>query len=256
MTAQRSLVVSLHDAHPGSCQWIGRQVEALADWGVPTTSILVVPRWHEDPTINFEPFGGDRGFIDRVTAWQRAGHELVLHGYYHRRVGPQARDTLANVFWTRLYTNNEAEFLDLPENEAKARIADGLRLFASLGWKASGFIAPAWLMASYLPNLLQTMGFHYTNRLRDFQPLQNATQPIASQSLCWSTRAGWRRVLSQIWNPCLFRRLSAKMCLLRFSLHPNDFCHKSIRSQIHSLVQAALQAGYRPTTYHSIATTN
>ncbi len=83
----------------------------------------------------------DRGFCDTVSGWQTGGHEIVLHGYFHdRRESPPEK--LSTLFWTRLYTNREAEFLDLPREAARQRLEKGRSLFASLGWRATRFCRP------------------------------------------------------------------------------------------------------------------
>ena len=44
--AQKSLIVSLHDVHPGSQAQIAEQMAFLADHGITRSSILVVPEFH------------------------------------------------------------------------------------------------------------------------------------------------------------------------------------------------------------------
>ena len=240
---EKSLIVSLHDAHPGSRRQIAEQVAFLAKYGVTRSSILVVPEFHHGAAA-----GADADFRAAVSAWQAAGHEIVLHGYFHdRKESP--REALASLFWTRLYTNREAEFLDLPREAAQERLARGRKLFESLGWRATGFVAPAWLMAEGLPNLLAEMGFGYTTRLTEIIPLLPGTNRlITSQSLCYSTRASWRRLASALWNKNLFGRLR-ETNLIRLSLHPRDLEFPLMRRQIDQIVRAALKRGFAPTTY-------
>jgi predicted deacetylase len=239
----KTLIVSLHDAHPGSRAAIAEQIAFLGAYGITRTSILVVPEFHHQG-----PVTRDAEFCQAVSAWQEAGHELVLHGYFHdRRESPT--ETLGTIFWTRLYTNREAEFLDLPSAAARARLERGRALFDSLGWKARGFVAPAWLMAPHLPALLAEMGFSYTTRLREVMPLRAcAGGPIASQSLCYSTRSGWRPLVSCAWNKRLFAR-RRETSLIRLSLHPRDLEFPLIRRQVDQIVRAALTRGFRPATY-------
>jgi predicted deacetylase len=242
--ADKSLIVSLHDAHPGSRAAIEEQLCFLAGYGVTQTSILVVPEFHHEGSVV-----ADKTFCDAVSAWQAAGHEIVLHGYFHdRRASP--RETLGTLFWTRLYTSREAEFLDLPLDEARVRLRRGRELFAAQGWNVRGFIAPAWLMAPHLPGLLAETGFAYTNRLGDIVPLprDRAPVPIVSQSLCYSTRAGWRRFASALWNKQLFGKLR-ETNLVRLSLHPRDLEFKLLRRQIDQILRASFRRGFQPTTY-------
>jgi len=239
----RTLIVSLHDAHPGSRAAIADQLAFLATYGIRTTSILIVPDFH-----HAGPASKDAMFCEAASAWQGQGHELVLHGYFHDRLN-SPRETLATLFWTRLYTSREAEFLDLPPETARLRLERGRALFASQGWRAGGFIAPAWLMAPGLTNLLAELGFAYTTRLREIIPLlPGVNRLVASQSLCYSTRASWRRVASGIWNKHLFGRLRETR-LVRLSLHPRDLEFPLMRRQIDQILRASLKRGFQPTTY-------
>jgi predicted deacetylase len=242
----KSLIVSLHDAHPGSRAQIAEQVAFLAGYGITRSSILVVPEFHHAGSV-----AGDAAFCEEVSRWQSGGHEIVLHGYFHDRL-ESPRETLATVFWTRLYTNREAEFLDLPPATARQRLERGRALFDSLGWRSTGFVAPAWLMADGLTNLLAEMGFAYTTRLGEIIPLlaggDHANRVKSSQSLCYSTRAGWRRFASALWNKQLYGRLR-ETDLVRLSLHPRDLEFSLMRRQIDQILRASLKRGFQPTTY-------
>jgi predicted deacetylase len=242
-SASKSLIVSLHDAHPGSHAQIAEQVAFLADYGVKCSSILVVPEFHHRGSVL-----RDGAFCDAVSGWQAQGHELVLHGYFHdRRESPPEK--LSTVFWTRFYTNREAEFLDLPRESARQRLENGRALFESLGWRSTGFVAPAWLMAEGLTNLLAEMGFAYTTRVGEIIPLLPGVNRVkSSQSLCYSTRAGWRRFTSGVWNKYLYGRLRDTE-LVRLSLHPRDLEFPLMRRQIDQIIRASLKRGFHPTTY-------
>jgi len=243
VSAPKTLIVSLHDAHPGSHDAIAEQIRFLAEYGITRTSILVVPEFHHRGSVL-----ADKRFCDAVSGWQEKGHEIVLHGYFHdRRESPPEK--LSTLFWTRLYTNREAEFLDLPLETARLRIERGRALFAAQGWRARGFIAPAWLMAPGLTNLLAELGFSYTNRLGEIVPLLPGTHRlVASQSLCYSTRSSWRRFASAFWNKHLFGRLR-ETDLVRLSLHPRDLEFQLMRRQIDQILRASFRRGFQPTTY-------
>ena len=222
---------------------IAEQVAFLAAYGITRSSILVVPEFHHRGSVL-----RDGHFCDAVSGWQAQGHEIVLHGYFHdRRESPP--ENLSTVFWTRLYTNREAEFLDLPRETARLRLEKGRSLFNSLGWRATGFVAPAWLMADGLANLLAEMGFAYTTRVGEIIPLRPGLNQIkSSQSLCYSTRAGWRRFASGVWNKYLYGRLR-ETDLIRLSLHPRDLEFPLMRRQIDQILRASLKRGFQPTTY-------
>jgi predicted deacetylase len=241
--AKKSLIVSLHDAHPGSQAQIAEQVAFLAERGVRRSSILVVPEFHHRGSLL-----QDKIFCETVSQWQTSGHEIVLHGYFHdRQESPPEK--LSTLFWTRLYSNREAEFLDLPRDTAKLRLEKGRALFDSLGWRSTGFVAPAWLMADGLTNLLAEMGFAYTTRVGEIIPLRPGVNRVkSSQSLCYSTRAGWRRFASGVWNKHLYGRLR-ETDLVRLSLHPRDLEFPLMRRQIDQILRASIKRGFEPTTY-------
>ena len=241
--AQKSLIVSLHDAHPGSCKSIAEQIALLATYGITRSSILVVPEFHHGGSVQ-----ESKAFCEAVSQWQSQGHEIVLHGYFHdRKESPPEK--LSTLFWTRLYTSREAEFLDLPRDTAKQRLEKGRALFEALGWRSTGFVAPAWLMAEGLTNLLADMGFAYTTRVSEIIPLlPGINRVIFSQSLCYSTRASWRRFASGIWNKYLYGRLR-ETNLIRLSLHPRDLEFPLMRRQIDQILRASLKRGFQPTTY-------
>jgi len=241
--APKSLIVSLHDAHPGSQAQIAEQVAFLATYGINCSSILVVPDFHHEGLT-----AQNTSFCETASAWQSAGHELVLHGYFHDRL-ESPPESLSTLFWTRLYTNREAEFLDLPSATARQRLENGRALFESQGWRGRGFVAPAWLMADGLPNLLAEMNFTYTTRVGEIIPLLPGTHKIkSSRSLCYNTRAAWRRFASGIWNKNLYGRLR-DTDLIRLSLHPRDLEFPLMRRQIDQIIRASLKRGFTPTTY-------
>jgi uncharacterized protein len=245
MSSRKELIVSLHDAHPGSLAQVRAQRTILREAGVTRCSILVVPYYHHQGKTD-----GAAEFLAWCEEQLAQGDELVLHGYTHDRRGQL--ETWRNVFWTRFYTNAEAEFLDLPVAEAERRLAAGRALFQQQQWPLAGFIAPAWLLApAHLP-LLHSMGFTYTNTVRGLWLFKQMPIFIPSPSLCWSTRAAWRRNCSLLWNAFLHHQLKGTS-LLRVSLHPSDFNYVTIRKQILRCTKIALEQGLAPITYAEYA---
>jgi len=246
MSMDHTLVVSLHDFHPGSRVAIAAQREALHAWGVDRCSILVVPEFHHGL-----PTETDTPSCEALRQWQAAGDELVLHGYYHDRRG--LAESWRDLFWTRLYTNQEAEFWNLSPEEAQHRLSAGLEIFQRNRWRASGFIAPAWLLPKNLWPIVARQGFHYTTLLTGIVRWHGSTsEPTVepTQSLVYSTRAAWRRSTSLAWNAWLARQLQTqnKNCI-RLSLHPRDLEFPEIAQQIEQLVRRLVGAGWIPATY-------
>jgi predicted deacetylase len=239
----KHLIVSLHDYHPGTQPAVREQVETLAAWGVRNFSILAVPHFHHGKSLRDN--AATRAYLGER---QAAGDDLVIHGYYHDLAGQGG----GSWFWTKLYTAGEAEFHDLSDGEARHRLTRALAIWEENGWRADGFIAPAWLMPEEQDVILKRMNFTYTTRLKYFQNLRTL-RVTPTQSLCYSTRAAWRRAASLRWNRWLFARLLKKKNVIRLSLHPNDLRFEPLRLQIRGIVETALANGYEPITYAAYA---
>ena len=244
-TSPNALVVSIHDVSPLTRDRVQVMLADLAGLGVERTSLLVIPNHHHRA-----PMAVDNGFCHWLRDLASAGHEIVLHGYYHRRSpdkrSNEATSSLREHFVTEYYTAGEGEFYDLSEGEAQRRLTRGLEDFRAAGFAPTGFIAPAWLLGEAAERAVRNAGFSYTTRLRNFKDLKSG-RVGDSQSLVWSVRSGWRRQISRGWNAFLAARLR-KHPLVRVGLHPPDWEHAVIRRQILKLLRAML-AGRRVMTY-------
>jgi predicted deacetylase len=229
-TPRPALVVSIHDVSPLTREMVTRILRDLSELELERISLLVIPNHHK-----MAPMRQDTRFCEWLRSAARR-HEIVLHGYFHMRSGTVEGwwDSLV----TQWYTAGEGEFYDLPESEALFRLEKAKRDFATAGVSARGFIAPAWLLGVEAEIAVRNTGFDYTTRLRTFKDLVTGRE-TASQSLVWSIRAAWRRLLSLLWNGLLARQLWAAP-LLRIGLHPPDWNHSSIRQQALGLIRAAL----------------
>lgn len=230
-TPRPALIVSIHDVSPLTAQRTQVMLDDLARIGVAKTSLLVIPDHHRKAPLKNDP---------ACAAWLRdlaaQGHEIVLHGYYHRRETKKAG--VASTLVTEYYTAGEGEFFDLSKAEAAERLKRGQKEFAEAGLSSVGFIAPAWLLGTEAEEAVRQAGFTYTTRLQNFKDLTSGRE-IPTQSLVWSVRAAWRRTVSLGWNAFLNQRLTRNP-ILRIGLHPPDWDHPRIREQILHLAKAAL----------------
>ena len=76
----QALVVSIHDVAPGTRDTVARMLEELATRGVSVCSLLVVPNYHHMLHSMDDP-----QFCEWLRELQSAGHEIVVHGYFHER---------------------------------------------------------------------------------------------------------------------------------------------------------------------------
>ena len=80
MNGRRALAVSVHDTSPLTREATERMLHDLAGVGIGATSLLVVPDHHHKADIDKDP-----AFLAWLREKQLAGHEIILHGFYHRR---------------------------------------------------------------------------------------------------------------------------------------------------------------------------
>ena len=164
MSAGKQLIVSIHDVAPPHRARVERLLDALQSAGVTRRSLLVIPNLRGE-----SPIDRDASFCDWLRHRQQEGDEIVLHGYEHVAVGvPRTRlERLKN----RWYTQGEGEFLALSYAEASDRIARGAAMLAAAGVRASGFIAPSWLINDDGLRAARNRGFDYTNSYFDVTDL-------------------------------------------------------------------------------------
>lgn len=230
-SAERSLVVSLHDVSPLTRPIFEPMLAELATLGVARCSLLVIPDHHHRGHML-----ADAGFCRWLETLARQGHEIVAHGYYHQRASRSA-ETWQQRMMTRVYTQGEGEFYDLSKDEAAELLARAKDDFGKLDTPMlSGFIAPAWLLSAPAREAVREAGFRYTTFLtgvESFAP--DGGGFIPARSLVYSPRNRWRRVCSLAWNAVLARRLK-NAPLMRLGLHPPDYEHANLWRQVRRIV--------------------
>jgi predicted deacetylase len=234
------LVVSIHDVAPSTQPVTEKIISALANKGVRHCSLLVVPDYHHQGASM-----QDRQFVSWLRDLEAAGHEIVIHGYFHERP-KRADESFLEKLITQFYTQGEGEFYDLGYYEAFRRIKDARDQFQAARLKPRGFVAPAWLLSADGERAARDAEMEYTTRLRTVVDLRSGeTSP--ARSLVYSVRNGWRRAVSLGWNAAL-ARIVKDAPLVRVSIHPPDFSHPTIWRQIVDLI-SRMARNRTPTTY-------
>jgi predicted deacetylase len=171
MNNGRHLIVSIHDVAPPNRTRTERLLDVLASAGVTRRSLLVIPNIGGHAPIDQDP-----PFCNWLRHRQEEGDEIVLHGYEHIAVG--APRTLLERFKNRWYTQGEGEFLTLSYADATARITRGAAMLANAGLRATGFVAPAWLINADGLRAARDQGFEYTNSYLGVLDLANRRNHI------------------------------------------------------------------------------
>ncbi len=240
VSEKRPLIVSVHDVAPPTRAACDAILRDLARHGVDVCSLLVVPDYHHTGRAT-----ADRDFVRWLRDLERAGHEIVIHGYFHQRPR-RAGESLRAQLITRSYTSDEGEFYDLDYSEAFRRITEAHEQFTAAGMTPRGFIAPAWLLGAAGEQAATDAGMEYTTRLTAVLDLRTRRN-FHARSLVYSVRNSWRRSVSLAWNRGL-AELQRGAPLLRLGLHPPDISHYEIWKQIVS-ISSETAAARTPTTY-------
>jgi predicted deacetylase len=229
--------VSLHDVSPAWAREgdLAREM-AHAHGGRP--ALLVVPDIHARAPLADHP-----EFCERLRSLQAEGHEIYLHGYYHRArtwaetsrndsdagIAARARHTFAQ----KVVSGGEAEFSDVSHDEALKRLDDGERVLREAGLSIRGFVAPAWSMPSWVLALLGERGYSFTeDHVRVYDPAAKRSRP--SLVLNYASRTPSRLLSSVAW--CRIARPARAVFPARIAIHPADMRYALLRSEIESLL--------------------
>jgi predicted deacetylase len=237
---REALVVSVHDVAPATRATVEEILAELSHHRVPVCSLLVVPNYHHRGS-----FTEDRSFVRWLRDLESQGHEIVIHGYFHKRARRDG-ENIREKFLTRLYTSDEGEFYDLDFDEALRRITQAKSEFTAAGLTPRGFIAPAWLLGASAERAATEAEMEYTTRLTGVRDLRSGDN-FPARTLVYSVRSGWRRAVSLAWNGMLANQLAGAP-LARVSIHPPDLEHPEIWRQILRLTDRLIE-DRTPTTY-------
>jgi predicted deacetylase len=239
------LVVSLHDVAPATAELSRRWLELLETLGV-RASLLVIPgRW------NGQELSQSPAFVDWLHAAESRGHEIVQHGLLHTRdkqfVSTSSRSRIGG-----LLGRGCQEFWELPYEEAFLRLVQGKSILATCGFKATGFVAPAWMMSQGTLDALKDTGFQYTNNHTHLINTQTGEKKFV---VVTSQRP--RSLLSlpgvAVTNG-IAKYVETREKSMRIAIHPADLMSPRLREANLKLITQFLSRGYVSMTYQEMST--
>ena len=215
--------VSIHDVSPAFEREIDVALDIAHEHGV-KPALLVVPDYHGRAKLEDHP-----AYCEKLRALEADGHEIYLHGYYHRASG-------GGLFAQRVVSAGEAEFSDVSPDEARRRLDDGERMLRDAGLTIRGFVAPAWSMPRWVLGLLGERGYAFTeDHIRIYDPA--AKRARSSVVLNFASRTPGRLFSSVAW--CRIARPARRLLPARIAMHPADMRFTLLRSETESLLRWA-----------------
>lgn len=207
----KRLLASIHDVSPRFEREVDQLLAHLYPHVGERLAMLVVPdHWGAAPLTP--------AFKARLRAWSDRGVEMFVHGWFHRDTSAHAGTA---AFKARHMTAGEGEFLGLDHAEALARMRRGKALVEdTIGRRAAGFIAPAWLYSDDARRALGDAGFALAeDHARVWQPGGRivARGPV----ITWASRSRARQ-LSSLAAAAVLRRALQPARTVRVAVHPGD----------------------------------
>ena len=213
--------VSIHDVSPAWEREVDVALEIAHEHGV-RPALLVVPDFHGRAKLDEAP-----AFCAKLRALEADGHEIFLHGYYHRAHG-------GSFFRQKIVSAGEAEFSAVTQDEARRRLDDGERMLKEAGLTIRGFVAPAWSMPRWLVPLLGERGYAFTeDHVRIYDPAGERTR--SSVVLNFASRTPARLFSSVAW--CRAARPARRLLPARIAIHPADMRFALLRRETESLLR-------------------
>ena len=233
------LLASIYDVSLRSESAFDALYARFASLGVERPTLLVVPdHWGEAPIRPGTPFA------TRLRALSDAGHEIFLHGWFHRDTAEHGG---VGSFKAKHMTAGEGEFLGLSEVEAERRIRDGRTLLEDiLGRSIAGLIAPAWLYGEGSHAALKATGIALAeDHWRVWNPVTGATL-VKGSVITWASRTRMRR-----WSSLAVSAVARTVPLprvMRLAVHPGGVTSPALLASISATLKSMLKS-HRPARY-------
>jgi predicted deacetylase len=222
--------VSIHDVSPAWSAEVEAALSMCDAVGI-RPALLVVPNFH-----GRAPLLDDTRFCERLRGLQARGHEIYLHGFFHRsrpRFDGRAEGRLRWLFAQRVVSGGEAEMSDVSPEEGRTRLDDGERVLREAGLRVDGFVAPAWSMPAWLLRLLAERRYRFTeDHLRVYDPAGGRAR--ASVVLNWASRSPGRMLSTVAW--CRAAKHARSLAPARIAIHPGDMNVLLLRREVERLL--------------------
>jgi uncharacterized protein len=253
-SAERTLVVSVHDVAPATLAETRRWLADLDGFGIPGVLLAVPGPWRGVPMADAPELGG----LLRDAA--AAGHEIALHGWSHG-AQPGAGRTLRR--WSGgVAARGAGEFWTLDEAAARQRIEQGRETLRAAGLDAAGFVPPGYLASPGACDALKASGLRYwtshffvhdlADGSRLFAPSVSHRPALENGTVSEASRRPALERAGELLIGCCSRLLPRPDSPLRLALHPDDLHRRGLRDVTLRAIERVLSSGARAVTYSSL----
>jgi predicted deacetylase len=216
----------LHDVSPLTWKMYAAFLDENGLYDLPWTLLLIPDHHGRAPLAS----GRHDDFLRTI---DRPGWEWVMHGFEHRVPRPVEPDKAVTPrwrgAWERLWTL-EGECMTLDRASFDTRWLTARTIWQHFGRTTTGFVPPGWRLRHDQVDWLRHAGFVYYESLSGIHDLASGRHRFCP-SLCFSTRAAWRRRASLGFNLSVwFLARHGRFPCLRMSLHPDDLAITRIRA--------------------------
>ena len=224
--------LSIHDVSPAWEAEVDAALEACDAIGA-RPALLVVPNFHGRASLADHP-----KYAARLRELQARGHEIFLHGYFHKSgVGGDGARSDANeiqrFFRQNIVSAGEAEFADVSPEEATRRLDEGAKMLVDAGLRVDGFVAPAWSMPKWLLPMLAERKLTFSE---DHTRIYDTTRDRSRASLVLNFAS---RTPSRLFSSMAYARIARparRIFPTRVAIHPVDMHVELLRHEVRSLL--------------------
>jgi predicted deacetylase len=243
-----ALLVSLHDVSPLTLQPCQQAVELLTAAGLPIAALtlLAIPFHNEQIALDQHA-----ATCDWLLELQRAGAQVVMHGYSHR----MPHKTWNPLRWWNAYAfaRGQGEFWLCNQDETRERVALGRSIMqrAGLADATAAFVPPAWLLSRDAATSVDRENFTFVERYAGIEVRRSSSEPakrtVARRLIGWGSLTAFDAAVTRLWAAIQTRRAPVDT---RLAVHPQDMARQGVRSAISKTVsKLVVQRAMAPMRY-------
>lgn len=216
MKATPAALVSIHDVMPHTLDDVQDLLALCAAEHVPPPALLVVPG------LDWPETG-----LEKLRAWERAGSELIAHGWEHRTTPKRVFHRLHAA----LFSRSAAEHLDLSKDEVLTLMTRARAWFAAHGLEPpQTYIPPAWALGIPVSHLVETT-YSRVETLKGIHLIGPRVDTVPLPLLGFEADTRLRASFLRRWNALQWRRSCESRKPVRVALHPRDH-HLYLRREL------------------------